>query len=330
MTSTRVLHAITALIVVLCQVAMVAQSTDIANLPSISQPATARPGLPPTATNKEVECDPFRGIVVEGQPVRAAHSVGDTFELPAPGESPAITSEALIWWVRYSFTDRMRTWTVIGADDRVRISPTTSYPWRTQCKLVITFPNNSRWIGSGTLIASKYVLTAGHCVYVSSQGGWARSIEVIPALDGSSRPYGTAWATRLRTYTGWTQYQSSDHDFALITLDRTVGNSTGWLGYGYWSSVMYVTGNIAGYPGDRDSGLRLYYHYGSILSDSGYQVQYTIDTAGGQSGSGVYRILNGSRYVFAVHAWGSSTRNGGTKIDSSKYNSIASWIASGQ
>jgi V8-like Glu-specific endopeptidase len=220
-------------------------------------------------------------------------------------------------------------YSVIGADDRVRISPTTSFPWRAMTKLRMTFPNGLQYVCSGALVAAKYTLTAGHCVYSHNDGGWARTIEVIPGLDGTYKPYGSAYASYMRTYQGWTQNRDSNYDFALITLDRTIGNSTGWFGYASYSTVNGVTANLGGYPGDRDSGLRLYYHYGAINSSTADRVYYTIDTAGGQSGSGVYRIVNGSRYIFAVHTTGYTTYNGGTRITNQRFYDLQSWIASG-
>ncbi len=37
---------------------------------------------------------------------------------------------------------------IIGTDDRVRISPTTSFPWRAICSLRITAQNGNRFIGT--------------------------------------------------------------------------------------------------------------------------------------------------------------------------------------
>src|SRR6185436_18315263 len=119
-------------------------------------------------------------------------------------------------------------------------------------------------ICSGAMIGNKYTLTAGHCVFSHDEGGWARSIEVIPGLDGTYKPYGSAFAVRLRSYQGWTQSQDSNYDFGLITLNNTIGNSTGWFGYASYGTVDGLTGNLGGYPGDRDSGLRLYYHFGTV------------------------------------------------------------------
>jgi V8-like Glu-specific endopeptidase len=76
---------------------------------------------------------------------------------------------------------------VIGRDDRVQITNTTAYPWRTICSLIITARDGSRWIGTGWLVGPRTVITAGHCVYMHKRGGWARSIEVIPGRNAVLR-----------------------------------------------------------------------------------------------------------------------------------------------
>jgi V8-like Glu-specific endopeptidase len=227
---------------------------------------------------------------------------------------------------------RVQQRTIFGADTRVLVTNLPYYPWRTVCKLFMTFPSGKKYIGSGILIAPKYVLTAGHCVYWQADGGWANSIEVVPAYDGSYspsyRPFGTAWAAYYHTYTGWTSYQSWDHDFALIRLDRRIGDSTGWLGYGNFTSNVGVTGHTAGYPGDKNYGQRQYYTYGPISSETSYQVKFYTDIMKGQSGSGIWRVPStGGRYVFAVVSWESPTTNGGCRLNSSKVSSINSWMA---
>lgn len=220
---------------------------------------------------------------------------------------------------------------LIGADNRFRITPTTYYPYRTMCKLRMHFPNGAEYIGSGTMVTPKHCLTAGHCVYSSGDGGWASWIEVIPGYDNGYKPFGSAWATYYRTYTGWTVYGSPDHDFSLITLDRRIGDTVGWMGYGYWSSLMGSWSHTGGYPGDRDYGLNLYYNSGYIMYQTSYRTFYQMDTFGGQSGSAVDWYPGGyGPYVNTVHAYGATTingqpMNGGTRLDYSKFNSIQGW-----
>lgn len=291
---------------------------DLANLPAVPQPSVRRQAsLSPMYSANEVGLDLKTGRLA----VKSFRSPGKAGAIAlVPGRAGTAAQPD---------TEPRSSRVVIGSDDRIKITNTASYPWSAQCKLYITFPDGARFVGSGTLIGHKYVLTAGHCVYSRSNGGWARSISAYPGLNGSYAPFGSAYATYLRSYTGWTYYGSADHDFGLITLNRSVGYSTGWLGYGYWSSLTGVTANLSGYPADRDGGVCQYYGYGPVKSTTSYRLFYDIDTAGGQSGSGVYRIINGSRYVMGAHAYGAYSGNSATRLDYYKYNSLVSWINSG-
>ncbi len=232
---------------------------------------------------------------------------------------------------------------VIGVDDRARITPTTSYPWRTIVKLFQTYPDGSRYICSGSMVDNFHVLTAGHCVYSHSEGAWASSVQVVPAMDDDDWPYASANVTFMRSYTGWTSDQNPGHDWALLTLDRNIGSFTGWLGR-QWastsSSIYNGTKNVAGYPGDIPSGNTgccLYYDADSAQSVTSLSYRYSMDTAGGMSGSPVWRITTNSggdtvRYTLAVHAYGVSSYcnnvNCGTRLNEDKFNRINTWRTS--
>lgn len=93
---------------------------------------------------------------------------------------------------------------VFGADERERC-PTTSFPWSTVCKLYVHFPKEGPacWRAStGTLIQSRYVLTAGHCLFNDSRGGWADAVRAVPGMCRGNKPFGEYRAVRLRALDG--------------------------------------------------------------------------------------------------------------------------------
>lgn len=223
--------------------------------------------------------------------------------------------------------------TVHGTDDRVQITNTAVYPWRAHASLLIVAADNSRWIGTGWFIGPHTLMTAGHVVHIKNSGvpgrdGWVKSIQVMPGRDGAKLPYGSATSTNFRSVTGWTSGGSEEHDYGAIIIPTDLGATTGTFGFGVYddATLLAGVGNIAGYPGDKPAGT-LWYASRTIASVAARKVYYDIDTAGGQSGSAVYRIVNGNRYAVAVHAYGGSVTNSGTRIVQAVYDNMVAWNA---
>jgi len=207
---------------------------------------------------------------------------------------------------------------IIGRDDRVRIPSTTNGPWRHICALRITFPSGATYRGSGFFIGSRTVATAGHCVYLRSQGGWARQVEVIPGANGVAKPFGTAIATNFRSVSGWVSHQRPESDYGCIVLPEgsfkggsTVGNF-GFASFGS-STLLAKTAVLAGYPGDKPFA-ELWGMGGRIKRVTDKTLIYDTDTMGGQSGSPVYIKINNQRYVVGIHNYGSLSGNSATRI----------------
>jgi glutamyl endopeptidase len=96
----------------------------------------------------------------------------------------------------------------------------------------------------------------------------------------------------------------------------------GWNGFGTYNGNG--TYNVTGYPGDKPTG-SMWGMFGTTTSDSD-DIFYTLDTAGGQSGSGV---LDTNRIVRGIHTNGvypGSPTNQGTRITSTVFNTIVGWI----
>ena len=143
-----------------------------------------------------------------------------------------------------------------------------------------------------------------------------------------------------RTHPGSTA--SGDYDIALITLDRTLGDRTGWMSFGYDNNnADFAPGailNTAGYPASGGyDGRHMEFSYGPIagLSLDGLAINYrqsAITTFGGQSGSPVWRYTpaTGASVVYGVHVGGNGTPGGmnfATRITQSIFADLQAWRA---
>ena len=107
---------------------------------------------------------------------------------------------------------------IIDRDDRFQILNTTAVPWKRICHLQITAANGKRFLGSGALIGPRTIVTAGHCVFMKEQGGWASSITVTPGRSGNSRPFGSSNAVTLKSVRGWVNNSGRAYDYGAIIL----------------------------------------------------------------------------------------------------------------
>jgi V8-like Glu-specific endopeptidase len=219
-----------------------------------------------------------------------------------------------------------------GFDDRTQIINTSDYPWRVHASLLITGADNNLYLGTGWFIGPHTLITAGHCVFIHAPGtaghGWVRSIKVMPGRNGDTLPFGSATSTDFRSVSGWINNGDENYDYAAIRIPTELGNSVGWFGFGVYADndLLASTANISGYPGDKPSGTQ-WFHAREVSSVNSRKVYYFTDTMGGQSGSAVYRIIDGRHYGIAIHAYGGATANSGTRIIQPVYDNLVTWKA---
>jgi V8-like Glu-specific endopeptidase len=218
--------------------------------------------------------------------------------------------------------------TVCGSDNRTQITTTAVFPWRSICQLILRFRNGASARGTGWFIGPHTVMTAGHCVYSHSNGGWAQQIEVIPGMNGAVRPYGSLVGTSFRSVTGWTGSSSGNPDYdygAIILPNDNLGNRVGWFGFAVLTDAALnsLLVNLSGYAGDKPFGTQ-WFMAGSISGVTGRRLRYMVDTFGGQSGSPVWRLSGGQRHAVGIHAYGGCP-NGATRIIKPVFDNMVTW-----
>jgi V8-like Glu-specific endopeptidase len=221
---------------------------------------------------------------------------------------------------------------VLGADDRVRVTPESMAmnPWRQICALRIVSQTDRTFVGTGWFIAPDVLATAGHCVFLQDEGGWAKSIRVIPAKQGAQEPFGSQTSLRFASVDGWVERRQRDFDYGVIFLDdSSVGNQLGNFAVSALDAAELrgSDGQISGYPADRDNAAFQYFHARPMIDVTDTRLVYDIDTFGGQSGSPIWQETEESGVVaVGIHTTGSVSSNSGTRISADVLDNLVSWI----
>lgn len=219
---------------------------------------------------------------------------------------------------------------VLGYDTRIR-TYTTNYPQRA----IVYIEYNGRQHCTGWMTSDDTLATAGHCVHTGgSSGDWYdyRLFRVYPGRNDSSAPYGSCTVRRLYSVVGWTQRNKRTHDYGSMKLNCTVGNTVGWFGFYYPSTSGCAQKNqpliISGYPGDK--GPQQWTSSDKNRKCHKRLHRYRADTIGGQSGSPLWHdkdeaLAQDGAWAIGIHTYGSTTENGGTRIQDKVFNNLVSW-----
>lgn len=130
--------------------------------------------------------------------------------------------------------------------------PTTVLPYSPIVKLTMTgWPSSN--LGkecTGTLVFSRWVLTAAECVYDEALGGAPALVQVVPALTPNAAPFGSAIAESIFVWQPWVDDQNVDYNVAHIRLDRPIGALAGVHGIGFGADALFTDFAFSGlgYP----------------------------------------------------------------------------------
>lgn len=218
---------------------------------------------------------------------------------------------------------------IIGPDDRIMVSNTTVYPYNAICYVESTFPDGNVKRGTGSLVYSTVMLTAGDMVYSHNHGGWAKSVMVVPALnsDGQNRPYGTAHSTTITSNSQWTENKSIEWDWAIVDLDKSFSS---WLGVSYNKNYTLYIGlkaSTVGYPSDK--GFQMWQDTNSISAAGERYLKILCDTQAGDSGAPVMALESGKIAGIIVTEYKENDvyfYNGAVRINADLYSRIKAHI----
>jgi hypothetical protein len=209
-----------------------------------------------------------------------------------------------------------------------------SFPYGSYARLLLRFNdgvNDYYYLCSASTASSFHLVSAGHCVYnhdIRNDGSniagfaaevwaWAAQTDVVDPVDWSTTgnwpdyPYGVAKATYQVTYNAWINNSDLNWDFSFITLDRRLGDHTGWIGRewgvnatslnfsGYPAQTPYVpAGNPFQYPG---------FDANNVIGYTCCRIQLDAYTYGGHSGGPVWRYDGTNRYLEGVNSTSNRT-----------------------
>lgn len=253
----------------------------------------------------------------------------DVFYSP-PGEGDAEMIEEVYNQINemrtesISDTGLISTFSIIGSDGRTKVDAEICKPYSRICYLEMVWADGYRARGTGWLYARDRVATAGHCVYDKEHGGWAATILVQPGRYQDYAPFGETWSLQMQTSQKWIDNEDSEYDYAFLRLRDPVGDVSGFFGYGAGLGSVGTKVNIAGYPGDKNTGSsrNQWQMRGRITLVTARNLYYLIDTAEGQSGAPIY---NENNTVIGIHTTGGTISNYGTRLTNAMVQVMRTW-----
>lgn len=220
---------------------------------------------------------------------------------------------------------------VNSQDGRKRVANSEVWPYTIHGFLAIRM-DGQNYVGSGTLFAPGFVLTAAHNVYDCKKKQDATELVFYSRVNGDLFLDKQYKVSRWFCPEDYKNGQESE-DYAILALEGEVEDA-GHAGLHLFDpndDMKNTTIHVTGYPGDKATSQKhemwtMANKPWDVKKDTG-QIHYKIDTYGGQSGSGLwYEDSEGDVFLVGVHVLGGAAYNTGTLLTYKRYSQIKTWV----
>ena len=207
--------------------------------------------------------------------------------------------------------------TIFGNDDRYTVT-STSGKNLSIAKLKITYNDGSVGYGTGFLLSSTKVATAGHCLSIEKSNGTVKAATKVVLYFGcsgtnSNHTYSgsrTVNCTSSNTITSsnWDgSLSNSDYDYGVIILPTAFNNNGNYFTLSTNSNPTGINASIIGYEhhllNTDFSNWQLLRGDGTISGYTSYKLETHIDALQGQSGS---PVIDGNGNVIGIYTYGAN------------------------
>lgn len=201
--------------------------------------------------------------------------------------------------------------TIIGEDNREIISKPKLYPFSAIAYIEMKYECGCTGGATAFMVTQNTAMTAAHCVYCYKHDKWARKITFYFGYKSRKNylyRYKSKWTAWVGTKFPDQTYINTD-DWALVKLNKKVGEKTGWLGMRFCSDdeLMGKTLCLAGFGGED----KLRSCWGKVTEVKEKTVGYDMDMLPGNSGSPVF---DEDDYVYAINTNQNPAVNWGRRL----------------